>query len=108
GHQAIARHAGEELAQAAAHRALQAVAAQTDAVEQQRHAAEQRQQHAHGAASERAAMAPRCRCVGARSPARWAVSLSDTRRGGRTTVSEALSTRSRQSWLNEQPSRWQA
>ena len=41
-----------------------------------------------------------CRAAGgpgARSPVRWPVSLSETSRGGRTTVSEALSTRSRHS-----------
>ena len=61
-----------------------------------------------GAASERAAMAERGLGMGARSPARCAVSFSETIRGGRTTVSEALSTRRRHRWLNEQPSSAQA
>ncbi len=38
---------------------------------------------------------------------RCAVSLIDTRRGGRAIVSEQLSIRIRQSELNEIPSRWQ-
>src|SRR5262249_20574925 len=44
----------------------------------------------------------------ARAAGRCAVLLSDTSRGGRTTVSEAVSTRNRQSAVNEQPSSAQA
>src|SRR5438093_3394209 len=121
GDRPVARHAREQRAQAAARRALQAVAAQADAVEQQREAAEERDDDGgHGASSSdgagagpAAAGAPAAReartwGAGASAPGRCAVSFSDTSRGGRTTVSEALSTRSRQSGLNEQPRSAQA
>src|SRR5207245_6526898 len=38
---------------------------------------------------------------------RWAVSFTDTRRGGRAMVREQLSIRMRQRELNEMPRRWQ-
>ena len=92
---AVARQPGEELPEPAADGALQAVAAQPDAVEQQRGAAEHREQDHHGAGRPVAAMLPRSSWAGVRSPVRWPVSFRLTSRGGRTTVSEALSTRSR-------------
>src|SRR5262249_2276839 len=112
----LAGEAGEQAPQASTRRALQALAAEANAVEQQRHPAEQRQQHRHGAGlpsagpSADVAWAPvpisrRWRCAGRRSPERWLVSFSVTTRGGATTVSEALSTRSRHSELNEHPSK---
>ena len=48
-------------------------------------------------------MLPRSSWAGVRSPARWSVSFRLTSRGGRTTVSEALSTRRRHRSLNDEP-----
>src|SRR5262245_36443812 len=100
--------------------ALQAVAAQANTVQQKRHPPEQRQQDHHranwstlrarappapsvlGEASEGAAEAPSDKILGEAAEGavealsdKCCVSLSVTIRGGRTTVSEALSTRSR-------------
>src|SRR5439155_26515032 len=111
----VARQARQQVPEPRARGPLQAVTAQADPIEEQRHAPEQREQDHHGAAPgevPRGAPASPGRperrgAWGARSRppmvVRWLVSLRVTIRGGSTTVSEALSTRRRQSVLSEQP-----
>src|SRR5262245_31057354 len=104
GDQPVPRHARQEVSQTTTRGTLQAVAAQADAVEQQREPPEERDHHRRHGARSPPAMDARTWVAVARAAGRCAVVLSDTSRGGRTTVSDALSTRNRQSELNEQPS----
>src|SRR5207302_8420415 len=86
GGQPVPREPREERAEPPPRRALEGLARLADAVEHERDAAEQRDDH------------------GGRCP----VSLIVIRRGGATTVSEPLSTRRRQRWFSERPSTEQA
>ena len=79
------RHAGEEVAEVAARRTLQALAGQLHPIEQDREAAEQREEaHRRGLMARAHGNPP----GGTATPARCAVSFMVSTRGGATSLSE--------------------